>query len=161
MEEYLMKNKFSSLCIITSLLMGSTNINAAYYVYSPQYIPDDAFVTAPCEQPRCPYVVKHHYHSGVKHHRYHYHHKYHYDQTCSTPVRPSHYSIKTYYVYGSPCGDTLWVPSPCNDYNSTCVNAREYHRAFYGPYYETGCNQYQYNADFDMDMRTGDDVYKW
>ena len=141
-----MKNKLSSLCIITGLLLGSTSATASYY-YSCGGPCAPRVVS--CPQSSCKYyapVKKHHY----THHRPHYYY-------ASEP-RHSYYSISTYYVYTAPVGPVLWVPSSCC-YDSAWMQAREYDRAFYGPYYDA--TSYGYYDDYDMDMRTADDVYEW
>ena len=136
-----MKNKLSSLCIVTGILLSSSSATAAYYYCGGQCAP----VAVSCSQPRCQYyaVRKHHY---TRHHPHYYY--------ASKP-RHSYYSISTYYVYTSPFGPALWVPSSCC-YDTAWIEAREYDRAFYGPYYDA--SSYGYYDDYDMDMRTGDDV---
>lgn len=145
-----MLNKLSSLCIIAGLLISGTNANAAYYYYRAQYVPDYEFVTVTCREPHYRYVPTHHYRCGSKHHKYH---------STTSHVKRSHYSITTYYVYSTPFGDTLWIPSPCSDCSGAWVNVREYHRTL--PYYETCNGGCQSDVDFDMDMRTADDVRDW
>lgn len=142
-----MINKLSSLCIIAGFLMSGTDANAAYYYYRAQYVPDYEFVTFTCQQPQC--VSTHHYRCGSKHHKYH---------SSTTHVKRSHYSITTYYVYNTPFGDTVWISSPCSDCSGAWVNVRHYQPL---PYYETCHGGCQSNVDYDMDMRTGDDVRDW
>lgn len=151
-----MNNKLSSLCIMTALLLGSSTANAAYYYYRSQPYQVVAVTTCgtcnvctTCQvKTHCPCSVKkHHYRHTISHHSKHY-----YASPHHAPR--SYYSISTYYVYSTPFGDSLWVPSCHNG----CVSAEDYHNAFYGPYYPAGVTPYQY-SDFDMDTRTGDDVY--
>lgn len=151
-----MNNKLSSLCMIATLLLGTTSANAAYYYYrsQPMYQVVTVNTCSTCNvcntcqvKKHCPCSAKKHYHHKVSHHP-----KYYY--ASPHPVVRSHYSISTYYVYGTPCGQAIWVPSCQNG----CVTSQEYHDAFYGPYYPAGVTPAD-DDDFDMDTRTADDVY--
>lgn len=149
--------KFSSLCIISALLLGSGNVEAAYYFYRDQ---PEVVVVNPCNTCNsCNTCHKVHHRSPCAH-KHHYRHVVHhyYRDNCGSPqrIQQSHYSISTYYVYSSPCGNVLWVPT-CGSCNTGCggVSVEEYNRAFYGPYYPANSGY----SDFDMDTRTADDVY--
>jgi hypothetical protein len=143
-----MKNKFNSLFImmglISSLMLGSSHVNAAYYYVSD--VPDYHFIPATCNT--------HRHSASVRHH--HQHHKHH--STSVTHAKRSHYSISTYYVYDTPSGNLLWVPSPC-DCQGQWITARQlktYDEFSHKPYHEEYNND---DMDYGMDMRTGDDVY--
>lgn len=165
-----MKHKISSLCIIATLLLGSTSANAAYYYYRTQPATYQVVTVSTCNTcntcsscqtsrcgttKQCAYPVKHHYRHHVSHHP-----KYYYPSDHHT--QRSHYSISSYYVYTTPFGDALWVPGCgtgcCTGRCGSSISAAEYDRAFYGPYYPAGTYPRD-DSDFDFDTRTGDDVY--
>ncbi len=138
-----MTNKVISLfniSLVVGLLISTSQVNAAYY-HDPD-IPDYDVVTMPCYVPHRP-AMHHH----VKHH--------------AKKHAKSHYHISTYYVFRSINGDVLWIPSSgcCN---GTWVTVRcpasnpEFCAAPYGRVRDI--DNVDDNRDYDMDMRTSDDV---
>jgi hypothetical protein len=156
-----MNNKLNSLCVIASLLLGSQAANADCY-YSSR-VPDDSFSTA-CNESvyRCTShypAVRHHYHHYKTRHHYYNQRDYN-DCDHVARARPGHYSITTYMVYNTMSGNFVWVPSPCGC-QGMWVRVESYPEFSYEPYHETGCHTCSQDVDmgYDMDMRTGDDVW--
>lgn len=144
-----MRDKVISLlkiALVINLFVICNSGNAAYF-YRPD-VPDYEVVTVPC--------YEHHY-SVKKHHHYHAKHR----SVATTHHNRASYSIVKYYVYRSYKGDFIWVPSPC-DCNGTLVEVRHLKSTrdfFHEPYRETGyANRDQDGVDYDMDMRTSDDI---
>lgn len=151
-----MNNKFSSLCVLASFLLGS-HANAGCYSDSGYRVS-----TVSCRESvyRCTTHCTTVHHHKVRHHHYTHQKE---DSCDSTPrARPGHYSISTYLVYDTIAGNFVWVPSPCGcQPGGMWVRVESYPEFSYQPY--SGCYSCNQDIDmgFDMDTRTGDDVRDW